>query len=143
MDAEQLLRDVPLFQGLDHRHLAQLAKLMHPRTLAAGEVVFHEGDEGVAMHIIVSGKAEIYHERGGKEDVIRQLGPGEVFGEISVLVQHPRIASVRVVEPTELLVLSAWNFRTALDESPELPHHLVYRLAQWIVDAEDRAAARI
>jgi len=143
MNAEQLLRDVPLFQGLDHRQLAQLAKLMHPRTLAAGEVVFHEGDEGVAMHAIVSGKVEIYHERGGKEELVRQLGPGEVFGEISVLVQHPRIASVRVVEATDLLILSAWNFRTALEESSDLARHLVYRLAQWIVDAEDRAAARV
>src|SRR5215204_1043867 len=116
MDAEQLLREVPLFQGLDHRHLALLAKLMHPRTLAVGEVAFHEGEDGVAMYAIVSGKAEIYHERGGRE---------EVFGEISVLVAHPRIASVRAVEPTECLVLSEWNFRTALDESPELARHLL------------------
>jgi CRP/FNR family transcriptional regulator, cyclic AMP receptor protein len=143
MDAEQLLQDVPLFQGLERRELTLLAKLMHPRTFAPGEVVFHEGDDGLAMFIITSGKAEIFHERGGKEEAFRQLGPGEVFGEISVLVQHPRIASVRAVEPTEALVLSAWNFRTALEESPELTRHLLQRLAQWIVDAEDRAAARV
>jgi CRP/FNR family transcriptional regulator, cyclic AMP receptor protein len=143
MDAERLLKDVPLFEGFEPRYLAVLAKMVHERSFAPGEVIFHEGDQGVAMYIVATGEVEVYHERGGKEERFLTVGPGGVFGEISVLVGHPRIAAVRALQPTECLVLTDWNFRAVLDESPEIAKHLLYRLAQWIVDAEDRAAARV
>src|SRR5687768_15950370 len=135
MDAERLLKDVPLFEGFEPRYLAVLAKMVHERSFAPGEVIFHEGDQGVAMYIVATGEVEVYHERGGKEERFLTVGPGGVFGEISVLVGHPRIAAVRALQPTECLVLTDWNFRAVLDESPEIAKHLLYRLAQWIVDA--------
>ncbi|MBM2810806.1 MAG: Cyclic nucleotide-binding protein [Chloroflexi bacterium] len=143
MDAEQLLKDAPLFRGLDGKHLRMLAKMAHERTFTRGEVIFREGDESFGMYIIASGQVEVVQERGGEEKVLETRGPGQVFGEISVLVDHPRIATVRATMPTECFVFSEWSFRDVLYRSPSMMRHLVRRLARWVVNAEDRAAASV
>jgi CRP-like cAMP-binding protein len=143
MDAEQLLKDAPLFRGLDKRHVKMLARMGHERSYARGEVIFHEGDESFGMYIISRGEVEVVQNRGGQEHVIEKRGPGQVFGEISVLVDHPRIATVRATMPTDVLVFSEWSFRDMLYRSPSMMRHIVRRLARWVVNAEDRAAASV
>jgi CRP-like cAMP-binding protein len=69
------------------------------------------------------------------------MHPGEVFGQLALLTKHSRTASVRAVSNTECLVFTAWIFREMLADAPEITMHLVDTLAQWLVEAEDRAAA--
>ncbi|MEA2639253.1 MAG: family transcriptional regulator, cyclic receptor protein [Chloroflexota bacterium] len=140
-DTEQLLRRVPLFEGIEPRALAALAALAHPRSYARGELIFREGEDGVGMYVIASGRVLVFHERNGVEDPIKEEGPGEVFGEISLLVDHPRIASVKAIEPTTCLIMTAWSFRQALDGSPHLARQMLTHVARWLVEAEDRSAA--
>jgi CRP-like cAMP-binding protein len=139
MTAEQLLATVPLFEGLDRKHLSRLAKTVHERSYTAGDVIVRQGEGGIGMFIVSSGRVEIVQDRQGQEHRLRTMGEGETFGELALLTDHPRTATVRAVEPTTCLILTSWNFRSALDESPEISQHLVGRLAQWLVQAEDRS----
>jgi CRP-like cAMP-binding protein len=143
MDADQLLQSVPLFQGLDKKHLASLAKLCHERSFGQGEAIVTEGESGIGLFILGSGRVEVLQKRGAEEQRLRTMGAGEVFGEIGLLTDHPRTASVRAVEPATCLVLTAWSFQEALDASPEIAKPLLKNMAQWLVETEDRASARL
>jgi len=72
---------------------------------------------------------------------LRTMQAGEVFGQLALLTEHPRTASVRATSATECLVFTAWSFRAMLTESPEIANQLLGTLAQWLVEAEDRIAA--
>ena len=143
MDANDLLQNVPLFEGLDKKHLAALAKICHERSFGGGEAVLNEGDSGIGLFVVGSGRVQVFQKRGDEERQLRTMGPGEVFGEIGLLTGHPRTASVRTLEPTTCLVMTAWSFQEALDQSPEIAKPLLKTLAQWLVESEDRASARL
>ena len=143
MDAEALLRNVPLFRGLDSKHLGRLAKACHERSFPAGEVIVQEGQEGIGLFIIGSGRVEVVQLRSGGEQQLRTMGSGEVFGEIGLLADHPRTATVRATEPATCMVLTVWSFKDAVDESPEIAKHLLKTVAQWLVEVEDRVSARL
>jgi CRP/FNR family cyclic AMP-dependent transcriptional regulator len=141
VSTQDILRNVRIFRGLDRRYLAQIAKSAHVRSYAAGETIVSEGENGIGLYVISSGEVDVYQTRDGEERQLRVMRPGEVFGQLGLLTDHPRTASVRAVSNTECLVFTAWNFRAMLAESPEIAGHLLGTLAQWLVEAEDRAAA--
>lgn len=143
MDADQLLQSVPLFQGLDKKHLAVLAKLCHERSFGPGDAIVNEGESGIGLFVVGSGRVEVVQKRGADEQQLRTMAAGEVFGEIGLLTDHPRTASVRALEPTTCLVMTAWSFQEALDGSPEIAKALLKTVAQWLVETEDRANARL
>ena len=138
---EEILGNVRIFRGLDRKYLTQIAKSAHARTYTPGEVIVSEGEDGVGLYAISSGEVEIYQTRDGGERHLRTMRPGEVFGQLALLTDHPRTASVRAVSNSESLVFTAWSFRAMLAESPEIATHLLGTMAQWLVEAEDRAAA--
>ena len=142
MNAEELLRKVPLFQGLDKKHLGMLAKTAHERSFPAGQAIVQEGESGIGLFVVGSGQVEVVQQRGGQETRLRTLGPGAVFGELGLLTDHPRTATVRATEPTSCLVVTSWNFRALLDESPIIAKEMLGTVAKWLVEAEDRAAAK-
>ena len=137
---EDILGNVRIFRGLDRKYLTLIAKSAHARSYAPGEVIVTEGEDGVGLYAISSGEVEVYQARDGQERKLRTMSPGEVFGQLALLTDHPRTASVRAVSSTECLVFTAWSFRAMLAESPEIATHLLGTLAQWLVEAEDRAA---
>jgi len=140
MSAESLLQGVPLFQDVDKKHLELLAKTTHERSFAPGDVIVNEGEGGIGLYVISSGQVEVLQQRHGQEQRRRTMGEGEVFGELAVLTDHPRTATVRATAPTSCLVLTAWNFRALLDETPEMGKQLAMTLAKRLAEAEDRAA---
>ena len=143
MSAEQLLERVPLFQGLERRHLQPVASTAHERSFTEGEVNDHQGEQGIGLYVINTGRVAVTQNRGGQESTLRTMGPGEAFGELALLTDHARTATVRALEPTTCFVITAWNFRAAMDSSPEIARHLVPRLARWLVESEDRALAAL
>lgn len=129
--------NVTLFRDFDQKHLDMVRKLVHERSYPAGEAIIRQGEPGIGVYIIRSGRVEVLKEIGGREEHVATLGPGELFGEISLLTDRPRTATVKALEATECLVLTAWNFRALLDEAPDLAKQLLFTLAQRLVDTDN------
>jgi CRP/FNR family cyclic AMP-dependent transcriptional regulator len=114
MELEQQLATVPLLAGLDGRVRRRLADVGKRRTYAPEDRIVEEDQAGTALYIVLSGSVRV--ERGGKQ--IGRLGSGDFFGELALIEQHPRSASVVAEEETECLLFPAWEFTALLDEHP-------------------------
>ena len=112
------LQNVPLFHNLNTRQLEHLAKRMVEREFGAEQFIVQQGQGGEGFFIIVSGKAEAYRERAdGTKVEVNTFGPTDFFGELALLDDGLRTASVKVIEPTRCLVLTRWDFLGALREA--------------------------
>jgi CRP/FNR family transcriptional regulator, cyclic AMP receptor protein len=112
----ELLAACPLFQGIDADGLAKLAELATPVDFPPGHVIARQGEIGTGFFVIVSGSVRVVRDGG----VVARLGPGEFFGELSVLDRLPRNATVAAEEPTGCLALASWDFEKVLLEEPAL-----------------------
>lgn len=116
MELQQQLASVPLLAGIENRVRRRLADIGKRRTYEAGETIVREGSTGTALYIVLSGLARV--ERGG--EALGQLKSGDFFGELALIEEHPRSASVIAVEETECLLFPAWEFTSLLEEHPEI-----------------------
>lgn len=116
MDLDQQLASVPLLAGLEDKVRRRLAEIGKRRTYQADEVIVKEGTTGTALYIVLSGRARV--ERGGA--AIAQLGSGDFFGELALIEEHPRTATVVASEETDCLLFPAWEFTALLEEHPEV-----------------------
>lgn len=141
MEQQPALNKVPLFEGLEEKHLTVLGKMVQPRHYKDGETIVQQGEGGIGLYVIQSGEVEVTQKQGATEARIRTMGPGESFGEIALLTDQPRTATVRALQPTACWVMSAWEFRSALQESPEMAVRLLKTVAQRLIEAEERTAS--
>lgn len=127
---------VPLFSRLEAPMIARLVGLLHARKFTGGAVIISKGDPADAMYFIANGEVEV--ELGDKPV---RLGEGDFFGEIA-LIHHEitRTATVTAVRPTDLLVLSAPDFRRLMAQNPELDHAVRETAAQRMEDTRRRNA---
>ena len=116
MELEQQLASVPLLAGLNARIRRRLAETGKRRTYAADEEIVREGSTGTALYIVLSGTARVV--RGG--DALGEVGVGDFFGELALIEEHPRSASVIAATETECLLFPAWEFTALLEEHPEI-----------------------
>ncbi|ABZ84575.1 cyclic nucleotide-binding transcriptional regulator, putative [Heliomicrobium modesticaldum Ice1] len=101
--------------------IGQLAQAGHLREFEADDVIFQEGDAGQEMYIILAGQVEIFiHSVDGFPIVVATLGPGDFFGEMSLLEELPRSASVRALERVILLAINHENFESIFSHQPKL-----------------------
>ena len=121
-----LLAEVPLFSLLDDAERAALAERLDHRTAPAGTIIFRYGDPGDALYAVRSGRVEVFFRNDtGEEIVLERPGPGDFFGEISLLDGGPRTASARVVEDMEALVIDRGDLDEFLRVKPEAAMHLL------------------
>ena len=109
------------------------------REYAAGELIFHEGQGGVSMYFVLEGRVRIY-KNYGKEDEIKlaDLGKGGLFGEISMLRETPRTATVIAMEPTVLLAVAQSDIEEFMNTHPDIAYKLVRNFASKIaIDLEN------
>ena len=116
MELEQQLATVPLLAGLEDRVRRRLAEIGKRRTYAADETIVREGSTGTALYIVLRGRARV--ERDGA--AIGQLNAGDFFGELALIEEHPRSATVVAREETDCLLFPAWEFTALLEEHPEI-----------------------
>ena len=144
-NAEQvvaLLERVPLFDGLPRQDLERIAGLMRGRAVAAEEMLFREGDPGDKFYVVYTGALEILKERPkGDHERLAIKRAGEAFGEMSLLTDAPRSASVRAVEPSQLLVCSREQFVELLG-GETLSVRMMRALARSLRALDVRFAAR-
>jgi len=130
------LKRVSMFEDLDQKSLEAIANAAVEQRYEPGEDIVRQGDTGVGAFIIRSGKVDVIQDRGGKETKLSTLGPGEVFGEMALLDEFPRSATVRAVEPTTALGIQRWHFRGILESHPQIALALLPMLTRRIRNAE-------
>jgi CRP/FNR family transcriptional regulator len=128
---EGLLARVPLFAALDAEAASSLEATMTTRTLARGHVVFHEGDAGDRLFVVLDGKVKISRAAAdGRENLLALLGAAEMFGELSLFDPRPRTASATTVTTSTLASLDHDDLRPLLFERPGVAVQLLKALAQ-------------
>jgi CRP-like cAMP-binding protein len=132
----EFLKRVSWFQDLDQRSLEAISNAAVEQTYQPGQLIMRQGDTGVGAFIVRSGKVEVVQERDGKEQKLATLGPGDVVGEMALLDEFPRSASVRAVEPTTALGIQRWHFKGILESHPQLALALLPILTRRIRAAE-------
>jgi CRP-like cAMP-binding protein len=133
-DVVETLRRVPLFAGVKARDLGRLAKVMSERTFAEGEAITTEGQSGVGFFVIEHGNATV----SLKGEILRTLGPGDHIGEIALIDEGPRSATVTASTDLRCRGMAAWEFRSFVQEHPEVAWPLLQTLAARFREAESR-----
>jgi CRP-like cAMP-binding protein len=131
----QMLRSVPLFKNLRQRDIDEVERLADVVDVPAGQVLMREGQTGNEMFVLVSGAATIH--RAGRQ--LMQVGPGAVLGEMALISEGPRNATVTVTEPSSLVVIGHREFHTLLNDSPELLRSIFDSLGDRIRNLDDAA----
>lgn len=122
MDAKTFLAShVPLFAGVSDEHLADLAVSSELKPYKAGQTILFQGMTVDGLHVVAMGKVSIHAKAAGKGVIkVAELGPGEIFGETSILEYGTASAAVKAVEDgTYVLVIPQDAFRRLVAESPE------------------------
>ncbi len=111
-----LLRTVALFDGIDADGLARIADQAIEVDFPADRTIVRQGEVGTGFFLVVTGRARVVRDGS----TIAELGPGDFFGELSLLDGEPRIATVTAEVPTACLALASWEFETLLEAQPRL-----------------------
>lgn len=145
-DEVETLRQVPLFAGVEPAKLKLLAFTSKRVNYRAGQVLFRQGEEGDAAYVLLSGNAEILVASDEGEIKIAELGPNSILGEIAILCDTSRTATVRASVALEALQISKDHFLRLLREFPEITVEIVRVLARRLsqttaelIDARNRA----
>jgi CRP/FNR family cyclic AMP-dependent transcriptional regulator len=135
-DLVESLKRVPLFAGVRDRDLRRLVKAMRESRFNEGEAITTEGRSGVGFFLIEDGNATV-SLRG---EIVRTLGPGDHFGEIALIDEGPRSATVTATTDLHCHGLAAWEFKSFVQEHPEVAWPLLQTLASRLRDAEERGS---
>ncbi len=129
-------------QGSQTRHedTGFVVRKTFERSLEPGEVVYEEGQAGDAMFVIHAGQVELLREGPDGPRVVSRLGPGDVFGEMSVLLGRDRTSRAIAVGRSQVLQLDAGTFEALCIEQPEVAIRMIKRLAARVTDLERRLA---
>jgi CRP/FNR family transcriptional regulator, cyclic AMP receptor protein len=131
----ELVQDVPLFAGLDRRELRELAASMKERTFRQGQEIAVEGQSGIGFFLIAEGTATV--SQGGEDRAT--LGPGDHFGEIALIDDGVRTASVTADSELKAYGLTSWEFKPLVESNATIAWKLLKTMATRLREAERRA----
>jgi CRP/FNR family transcriptional regulator, cyclic AMP receptor protein len=131
-EREAALAQAPLFAALPKRHLRRLARSSGVLHRDEGSAVVKEGAAGSVFFVILDGRVKVVR----KGRTIARLKAGDFFGEMALLDDHPRVASVVTEEPSRFLTLSAREFRATLEEEPALARRILREMAARLRELE-------
>ena len=129
-DIAELFASLPYFKGLDAATLERIASQASRQTYAAGQVVFLEGEPCRGLYVVEQGWLKaVKSSAEGREQIVRLVGPGELFHELGVFTNVPNPASVIALEPTAVWIISRSAMQQLLDERPALARLVIDTLA--------------
>jgi CRP/FNR family cyclic AMP-dependent transcriptional regulator len=132
-----VLKAVPLFSGCQEEQLRILASMVTRRSVPRGTLVLNAGDQTDSLYIVLSGRLKVLmSDSDGKEVILSILGPGEFFGEMGLIDDSPRSASVLAIEPCELLSISKRDFKTCLAQNFEMAMAVMKGLVRRLREAD-------
>jgi CRP/FNR family transcriptional regulator, cyclic AMP receptor protein len=127
---DDVLRQAPLFSGLDEDAAAALETSMATSSLKRGDVLFNEGDDGSQLYVVTEGKVKLGRTSAdGRENLLAILGPGQMFGELSFFDPGPRSATATAVTDVELKILSHEALSPVLETHSDVALALLHQLA--------------
>ena len=115
-----LLKSAPLFAGLDSEELAALATIALEKEFASGEVIFEQDQPAHHLYVLIRGKVEVLHHAESTDYPIATLGEKECFGEMAILDDQPRSATIKSLEPSTVLKIDRDSFRELIYERPQI-----------------------
>ena len=128
--SDEILRQAPLFAGLDDDAATALGGSMTPGSLRRGEVLFNEGDGGTELYVVIDGKVKLGRTSpDGRENLLAILGPGQMFGELSFFDPGPRSATATAVTEVEYRSLGHEALSPFLEQHPGVAKALLNQLA--------------
>ena len=140
-DADVVLRRAPLLDGLDDENARALRRQISEVKLSRGEHLFLEGQDGDRLYVVLDGKIKLTRAAAdGRENLLSVLGPGEMFGELSLFDPRPRTSSASAVTDVMLAALGHDALRAWLLEHPEASMHMLRQLARRLRRANDVTA---
>lgn len=121
-----MLTHVPLFSGLSGAEVQPVLNHATKKTVAKNTIIMSEGDQSASLYVILSGKVKVFlQDDEGKEVVLGYQEPGEYFGEMALIDDEPRSASVMTVEKSTFLVISKQDFKQCLTDHPDIAFALI------------------
>ena len=126
----QALKGVPLFEGLSHRELVQLERVCEDLEVEQGTVLCTEGEVGREFFVLVDGKVQVI--RKGRR--VATLTGGDFVGEIALVTELPRTATVTAETPVRLFVLTSREFDAVLDRNPKVERKVLRALARRLAE---------
>ena len=127
-----MIKKVPLFSDLNDRELRQIAQSMKERTFGAGDVVTEEGKGGVGFFVIEDGTANV--QVGGEDR--GKLAPGDYFGEIALIADVDRTATITAETDLHCYGMTFWDFRPLVESNASIAWKMLQTLAQRLKEAE-------
>jgi CRP-like cAMP-binding protein len=124
----ELIKRVPLFSHCSKKELGLVAQIADEIDLAEGKTLMREGDRGREFFVLVEGSADV-RRRNRK---VNTLGGGDFFGEIALVSQRPRTATVTTTSPVRALVVTEQSFRSLLDRAPDVQRKVLQALADRV-----------
>ena len=132
------LKEIPLFRGLDEPVLGKVASVLRPRIYPARTALFHAGDPGHLLYVLVSGQVRIEKISASGETVhLAYRGPGDYFGELALLDGKPRMASAVTLAECVCLTMEREAFQRCLRDAPSVASHSMATLAERLREAAD------
>src|SRR5258708_28400339 len=134
-----LLRNVPLFSTLPEHQLALLTGVVSRKSFTRGTTIIAAGDATESLYVVISGRLKVMiSDDEGREVILAILGPNEFFGEMGLIDDHPRSASVVALEACELLNLSKRDFKRCLSQNFEMTMTVMRGLAKRLREADPK-----
>jgi len=132
-----VLKSVPLFVSFPDEQLRALATLVTRRSAPRGSLIMAAGDATESLYVVVSGRLKVMMgDAEGKEVILSLIGPGEFFGEMGLIDDSPRSASVIAIEPCELLSLSRRDFKKCMTENFDMTMAVMKGLVRRLREAD-------
>jgi CRP/FNR family transcriptional regulator, cyclic AMP receptor protein len=128
----ELLKRTPLLAGLGRRDIEEVGRLADEVDLKAGHVLMRQGDIGREFFVVIEGEVEV--ERDGR--IVATVGPGGFVGDIALVTERPRTATVTTTRPSRFLVVGHREFHTLMDEFPSIRMSILESMAMMLRDLE-------
>jgi CRP/FNR family cyclic AMP-dependent transcriptional regulator len=138
---KDLITKIDFFSGLDDKIIRKIADACIMRQFTRNETIVRQGEMGLGLYIIAKGHVRVDREQAGVRMQVAELGPEQFFGEMSLLDNKPRSATVTGIEETECLLLTRDSFVKLMNKYPEIPIRMARVLAERIRVANEKLAA--
>lgn len=133
------LRRVPMFAGLTDPQLDTLASASLRRSFPRNRTIVAEGEPSQSLYLLLSGRAKVQRsDSEGKEVILAMIGPGEFFGEMSLIDDAPRSASVITTEPCDFIAIQKDSFKSTLAQSPDMAMQIMRGLVKRLREADKK-----
>ena len=137
----ELIRKIDFFSGLDDKILNKISDACIVRQFTKGETIVRQGEMGLGLYIIARGRVKVDREQGGARTQVAELGPEQFFGDMALLDNKPRSATVTGTEDAECLLLTRDSFVKLMNKYPDIPIRMAKVLAERLREANEKIVA--